>query len=139
MHRLCDADGMTILEVLVATMVLAVVSFVIFSAFAIGLRATALAGGMQTATGLAEEALATVSASPCGASFGLASQMNQLSGVDRDPRLARFDRAVKVTPLGRNGLYEITATVTWMQERARRNVTLTTWRHISAACAFVGQ
>jgi type II secretory pathway pseudopilin PulG len=139
MDRMRAANGMTILEVLVATMVLAVVSFVIFSAFAIGLRATALAGGMQTATGLAEEALATVTASPCGSSFRLASQVSQPMDAALNPRLARFDRAVTVKPSGRSGLYEITATVAWTQERARRHVTLTTWRHISAACAFVGQ
>jgi type II secretory pathway pseudopilin PulG len=139
MDRLRTAQGMTILEVLVATMVLAVVSFVIFSAFAIGLRATALASSMQTATGLAEEALARVTASPCGTSFRLASQLSQPPDPAQDPRLARFDRAVTVRPAGRTGLYEITATVTWTQERARRQVTLTTWRHVSAACAFVGQ
>ena len=137
MDRECPQHGMTILEVLVATMVLAVVSFVIFSAFAIGLRATALAGGMQTATGLAEESLARVAASPCGSSFGLASSLP--AEAAQDPRLARFDRAVTVRPAGRPGLYEITATVTWTQERARRNVTLTTWRYLSTACAFVGQ
>ncbi len=130
--------GMTILEVLVATMVLAVVSFVIFSAFAIGLRATALAGGMQTAAGLAEESLARVAASPCGSSFRLLASSQPVERV-QDPRLARFERAVTVRPAGRPGLYEITATVTWTQERARRNVTLTTWRYLSTACAFVGQ
>jgi prepilin-type N-terminal cleavage/methylation domain-containing protein len=137
MNRERPQHGMTILEVLVATMVLAVVSFVIFSAFAIGLRATALAGGMQTATGLAEESLARVAASPCGSSFRLASSQ-PVEGV-QDPRLARFERAVTVRPAGRPGLYEITATVTWTQERGRRNVTLTTWRYLSTACAFVGQ
>jgi hypothetical protein len=139
MHRVRGADGMTILEVLVATMVLAVVSFVIFSAFAIGLRATALAAGMQTATGLAEESLARVAASPCGTSFRLASEESQPIDASRRPGLARFERAVTVRAAGQQGLYEITATVAWTQERARRNVTLTTWRHVSAACAFVGQ
>jgi type II secretory pathway pseudopilin PulG len=139
MKRLGAANGMTILEVLVATMVLAVVSFVIFTAFAIGLRAAALASSMQTATGLAEEALATVAASPCGASFRLASQASSPIDPVKDPRLARFERAVTVNPTGQSGLYEITATVTWMQERVQRQVTLTTWRHVSAACAFVGQ
>jgi hypothetical protein len=53
---------MSILEVLIATMLLGVVAVVVFTAFGIGLRAAALAGGMNTATGLAEEVLVTLAA-----------------------------------------------------------------------------
>jgi hypothetical protein len=85
---------MTLMEVLIAMMLLAVVAVVIFSAFSIGLRAAALAGGMNTATGIAEETLALLTASPCGS---------------------------------------------WTQARMQRSVTLTTLRHVSAACAYTGQ
>ncbi len=40
--------GMTILEVLIAFNVLAVVALAVFASFGIGLRAAALAGSMQT-------------------------------------------------------------------------------------------
>jgi prepilin-type N-terminal cleavage/methylation domain-containing protein len=62
-------QGMTLLEVLIAMMLLGVVALIIFTAFGIGLRAAALAAGMNTATGLAEETLATLTAAPCGSSF----------------------------------------------------------------------
>ena len=124
--------GMTILEVLIATMLLAVVSLVVFTAFGIGLRAAALAGGMSTATGLAEEALATATASPCGSSF--LTPVAQPAGE----HLARYRREVRANHQ-RGGLWEFTSTVTWTQERRPRSVTLSTYRYVSLACEFVGR
>jgi type II secretory pathway pseudopilin PulG len=123
---------MTLLEVLIATMLLAIVAVVVFASFAIGLRAAALAGSMNTATGLAEEALATLTASPCGSSFTAAPP--QPGG-----ELARYHREVSARRIGPGNLWELTATVSWTQERRTRSVTLTTLRHVSAACDFVGQ
>lgn len=125
---------MTILEVLIATMVLAVAALIVFSAFGIGLRAAALASGMSTATSLAEETLATLTASPCGSSFRL-SLPAEIAGQ----RLARYRRETSVTRKPGTNLWEITATISWTQERQQRSVTLTTWRYVSAACEFVGQ
>jgi len=126
-------SGMTLLEVLIATMLLAVVAVVVFASFAIGLRAAALAGRMNTATGLAEEALATLAASPCGSSF--------TAPVSPDPggELSRYHREVSARRVGPGTLWELTATVSWSQERRMRSVTLTTLRHVSAACEFVGR
>ncbi len=125
--------GMTLLEVLIATMLLAIVAVVVFASFAIGLRAAALAGRMNTATGLAEEALATLTASPCGSSFN--------ASVPADPGgdLSRYQREVSARRVGQGNLWELTATVSWTQERRVRSVTLTTLRHVSAACEFVGR
>src|SRR3972149_4512313 len=94
---LMDPDrerGMTLLEVLIATMLLAVVAVVVFASFAIGLRAASLAGRMNTATGIAEEALATLTASPCGSSF--TAQVPADPGGD----LSRFHREVSARPVG---------------------------------------
>jgi prepilin-type N-terminal cleavage/methylation domain-containing protein len=124
--------GMTLLEVLIATMLLAVVAVVVFASFAIGLRAAALAARMNTATGLAEEALAMLTASPCGSSFS--TQVPADAGGD----LSRYQRDVSARRVGDN-LWELSATVSWAQERRVRSVTLTTLRHISAACEFVGR
>ncbi len=126
--------GMTILEVLIATMLLGVVAIVVFSAFGVGLRAAALAGGMSTATALAEETLATLTAAPCGSSFH--TSIPQDAGGDRP---IRYRREVSVHRARGNNLWELSATVTWTQERQQRSVTLSTLRHISAACEFVGQ
>lgn len=126
--------GMTILEVLMATMLLGIIGVIVFGAFAIGLRAAALAGGMNTATGLAEEALARLVASPCGSSF-----QTPIAPQPDDPRLARYRREVQARHLPGTNLWEFTATVSWTQERQQRSVTLTTYRHVSAACEFPGQ
>ena len=124
--------GMTLLEVLIATMLLAVVAVVVFASFAIGLRAAGLAARMNTATGLAEEALATLTASPCGSSF------NAQVPADPGGDLSRYHRDVSARQLDGN-LWELSATVSWTQERRVRFVTLTTLRHVSAACEFVGR
>ena len=126
-------SGMTLLEVLIATMLLAVVAVVVFASFAIGLRAAALAGRMNTATGIAEETLAVLTASPCGSSFTAAIPADV--GSDR----SRFHREVSARRVGEGNLWELTATVSWSQERRTRSVTLTTLRHVSAACEFVGR
>lgn len=125
---------MTLMEVLLAMMLLAVVALTIFSSFSIGLRAAALAAGMNTATGIAEETLALLTASPCGSSFTL-----PISDIPDDERLARYHREVVVRPAAGVGLWELRVTVSWTQARLQRSVTLTTLRHVSAACAFTGQ
>jgi len=132
-HRASET-GMTIIEVLIALVVFAVVALVVFAAFALGLRATALAGNMQTATSLAEEALARLAASPCGSSFE--SALPPLSGR---PDLARFQRDVRADRGPEMDLWALTVTVSWTQEQAARSVTLTTVRQVSAACTAVGQ
>jgi prepilin-type N-terminal cleavage/methylation domain-containing protein len=126
--------GMTILEVLIATMVLAVVAVIVFAAFGIGLRAAMLAGGLNTATSVAEETLATVTAAPCGSSF-----RQPIPPEAGEGPLAKYHREVTVEQRPGTNLYEIRATVTWTQERMVRSVTLTTLRYVSAACEFVGQ
>ncbi|MDR7485182.1 MAG: hypothetical protein QN187_07605 [Armatimonadota bacterium] len=125
---------MTVLEVLIATMLVGVVAIIVFSAFGIGLRAASLAGGMNTATSIAEETLATLTAAPCGSSF-----WQTIPPEPEDPRLARYRREVRVERRPGTNLWELTVTVTWTQERAQRSVTLSTLRYISTACAFVGQ
>jgi type II secretory pathway pseudopilin PulG len=125
--------GMTILEVLIATLLVSVLALIIFSSFAIGLRAAALASRMSTATGLAEDALTRATADPCGSSMRAAAQ----SGVGETP--PGYERQVTVTQLVPPNLWEISATVSWTLEHQRRSVTLTTYRYISQACSFIGQ
>jgi hypothetical protein len=48
-------------------------------------------------------------------------------------------RHVTVRPAPGQNLWELSATISWVQERKERSVTLTTLRYVSAACAFVGQ
>ena len=125
--------GMTILEVLVATLLISVLALIIFSSFGIGLRAASLASRMSAATSLAEDALTRATADPCGSSMRAAAQ----SGVGEPP--PGFQRDITVRQVTPPNLWEISATVTWTQERVQRSVTLTTYRYISQACAFVGQ
>ena len=132
-HRTSDA-GLTIIEILISLVVFAVVALVVFAAFGLGLRATALAGNMQTATSLAEESLARLAASPCGSSFDSA-----LPPLSDRPDLARYRRDVSAARGSGGDLWTLTVTVSWTQELAARSVTLTTFRHVSAACAAVGQ
>lgn len=131
--RLPAIRGMTILEVLVATLLISVLALIIFSSFGIGLRAASLASRMTTATSLAEDGLTRATADPCGASMRAASR----SGPDEPQK--GFERQVTVRQVIPPNLWEISATVSWTQERARRSVTLTTYRYISVACGFVGQ
>ena len=134
LRRDTASSGMTLLEVLIATMLLAVVAAVVFTGFAVGLRAASLASSMNTATGLAEEALARISASPCGSSF-----KEQIPEQPEDPRLSKYRREVTARRIPGGNLWELTATVYWTQERRERSVTLTTMRYVSRACEFVGQ
>jgi type II secretory pathway pseudopilin PulG len=124
--------GMTIVEVMIATLVIGVVALVIFSSFSIGLRAAALASSLNTATALAEETLTRLTASPCGASFHL-----PIPPEFEDAGLARYRREALAQQTTTPGLWELTVTVTWTQERQRRSVTLATERYVSAACRFV--
>jgi type II secretory pathway pseudopilin PulG len=125
---------MTILEVLVATMLLAVVAIIVFTAFGIGLRAAMLANALNTATSVAEETLAQLTASPCGSSFSL-----NLPPEAGEGPLAKYRREVSVERRPGTNLYELRATVTWDQDRQPRSITLTTLRYVSAACEFAGQ
>ncbi len=124
--------GMTIMEVLIATMLLGVLSVVVFSAFGIGLRSAALASGMNTATGLAEETLTRLVASPCGSSFTL-----PVPPEPEDERYARYRREAAVSQIPGTHLWEFRVTVSWTQERQARSVTLATLRYVSEACRFV--
>lgn len=123
---------MTILEVLVATMIIGVMALVIFASFGIGLRAAALASGLNTATGLAEETLTRFTASPCGGSF-----QEAIPPEFEDTSLARYRREVSARATATPGLWELSVTVSWTQERRPRSVTLATLRYVSAACRFV--
>ncbi len=127
-------QGTTILEVLIALMVLGVITLAVFTAFGIGLRAATLAGSMQRATSLAEEALVAMTSSPCGSSFNLAA----LPHSERAD-LATYRREALVRQVPGADLWELSVTVSWTQEQLNRNVTLSTLRHISTACAAIGQ
>jgi hypothetical protein len=130
--------GTTILEALIATMVVSVVAVGVFTAFAIGLRAAALAGSLTVATGIAEEGLATLAASPCGASYQSGAGAAD-PAADAAPAVrSRFHRETSARPVAGTGLWDLAATVSWTQERRERRVTLVTLRHVSAACEIAG-
>ena len=130
--------GTTILEALIATMVLGVVAVGVFTAFAIGLRAAALAGSMGTATGLAEEDLARLAASPCGASFQSGAEAADPAREVASAARLRFRHETSARPVAGTDLWELAATVSWTQEHRERRVTLVTLRHVSAACEIAG-
>jgi len=127
----CPNRGATILEVLVAIMLLGVLTLVVFAAFSIGMRATSLASGLEIAVGLAEEGIARLTDSPCGGFPEAAEALR--SGAPG----ARYHREaeVRLTP---ENLWEVTVTVSWAQERRQRSIALTTLRHVSRACEIVG-
>jgi hypothetical protein len=124
--------GVTILEVLLAAMLLGLTAVVIFSAFALGVRAAALASGLQTAASIAEETLTGLAAAPCG------SSLRTFVPTEVMVRGVQFHQDAFVTPLGPR-LWDLAATVSWTQERRQRSVTLRTVRYISAACEFDGR
>jgi hypothetical protein len=121
------------LEVLIAAMLLGAAAVIVFSAFGIGLRAASLAGAMNTATTLAEEALARAGHSSCVS----ASPLFNSDGLD--DRIGRFSREVFVHSSADAHTWELTTTVTWMQERRRHSVTLKTLRYVSPACQAFGE
>lgn len=125
-------QGMTILEVLLATALLGAIAVTVFSAFLIGLRAAALAGGMNTAAGLAQEALATATASSCGSSMPMDDAVEP-----EDRRLGRYHREVTLAQVPDTNLWEWTVRISWTQERRLRTVTLKTFRYVSAACRYL--
>jgi hypothetical protein len=94
---------------------------------------------MNTATGLAQEALAGLTALPCGGSFRAASALpdrgarpEHASGVDMPSGYAGEAGA---RPASAPGLWELHSTISWVQGR-QRAVTLVTMRHVSAACRW---
>jgi type II secretory pathway pseudopilin PulG len=121
--------GMTLLEVLIATMMLAAIALIVFSAFAIGIRAAVLAAGMNTAAGLAEEALAALTALPCGTSFRAAP-------AAQDGAASAYAREGGARRVSAQGLWELHSTVSWTQGRQPRTLTLVTLRHVSSACRW---
>lgn len=132
-RRLAAAHGLSVLEVLVAALVLGVLALMIFTAFAIGVRALALAGGMNVALGLAEETLAQATADPC-------APPAEASTLGEAPALGDFfRREVTVTPRPDARQWEVRVTVTWSQGRLRRTLSLATLHYVSAGCALVGR
>ncbi len=127
-------QGVTILEVLIAFMVVGVIVLVVFTTFGIGLRAAALAGSMRTATSLAEEALVVVAASPCGSSF-----IRSVPSPPEGSELGRYYREIGSHRAPGADMWSFTVTVTWSQERALRRISLTTLRHVSLACTIAPQ
>ncbi len=126
------ARGLSVLEVLVAALVLGVLALMIFTAFAIGVRALALAGGMNTALGLAEETLAVATADPC------ASPALTFALAEPPPLPPPYERDLSVIPRPEPRQYEVRVTVQWTQGRLRRSLSLVTLHTVSAACAVAG-
>jgi len=123
------APGFSILEVLIGTALLAVVALAIFTAFAIGVRALALAGGMNAALGIGEQTLAALAAGRCRAPDDIPPPA--------DPPGTRYRREVAVIPRPEPGQWEITATVTWVQGRQRRSISLATLTYLPRVCEWV--
>lgn len=135
MHlHVSDHHGASMLEVLVGVMLVAVLAVMIFTAFAIGLRAAAFAQGVNTALGLAEEALTAVAVSSCNPSVKTGQTSETLS-----PPLTQYQREVIARPLPGPRQWEVSVNVTWRQRRQRHSVSLTTYRFVSRACEIVGQ
>ena len=126
--RTTGSAGFSILEVLVGTMLLAVVALLIFTAFAIGVRALALAGGMSTALGVAEETLAALQPDPCAPPSAASLPPQVLAGRDT------YRRMVTIAPLSAPGQWEVAVTVRWTQDRRERRVSLASIRYIPRAC-----
>lgn len=125
--------GLTLIEVLVAAVLLGMVALVVFTTFGLGLRAAWMAQELETASSLAEEALLQRVAEPCGAS------LRRTDLPEIAPGLAhRYHRQVEVTRLPTGGLWEIRSTVTWTRSGREHRVVLLTRRHVSAACAVAG-
>jgi prepilin-type N-terminal cleavage/methylation domain-containing protein len=120
--------GATLLEVLVATMLLAVAAAMVFTAFGVSLRSAALADGLNRAVGLAEETLAVLTAGPCRDPAMVADPARL------PPVPPRYRREVLVRPLPGERRRAVTVTVRWTQAGRSRLVTLRTVRTLSRLC-----
>jgi type II secretory pathway pseudopilin PulG len=126
--------GLTLIEVLIAAVLLGMVALVVFATFGLGLRAAWMAQELETASSLAEEALLHRIAEPCGASLRRADLPELPAALAH-----RYRRQVEVTRLDTSGLWEIRSTVTWTRSGGAHRIALVTRRHVSAACALGGQ
>jgi Tfp pilus assembly protein PilV len=126
--------GLTLIEVLIAAVLLGMVALVVFTTFGLGLRAAWMAQELETASSLAEEALLHRTAEPCGGSLRRADLPEIAAALAH-----RYRREVEVARLGPGDLWEIRSTVTWTRSGREHHLTLVTRRHVSAACAFAGQ
>lgn len=127
-------QGTSLLEVLLGALLVAVLGLLIFTSFAIGLRAAALAGGMDTALGAAEEALTRIPPPPCGAFPAGGPDANSLPVL---PKRYQRDIVTRMLPGARQ--WELSVQVSWRHERGQHSVRLMTYRYISLACEFVGE
>jgi general secretion pathway protein I len=127
MHRRADESGFTLIEVLVATTIAALLLLPLLQGFATGLRVTTRSGGLSEATLIAKSTLETVGAqAPRGDAKGIDRQegryhvkaeVHQYSSAD-----FADDTSLPVAP------YEITVTVDWPEGAKIQSVAVRTLR-----------
>lgn len=127
-------QGTSILEALIATMLVAVLAAMIFTSFIIGSRAAVFAERMNTALGLAEEGLTSAVVAPCRPPLSPEHAVSKLP-----PPPARYRREVSAEPPRGSGPWRVTVNVTWTQRPRTHAVTLATYHYISRACEITGQ
>lgn len=127
MHRRSPSGGFTLLEVVVAFVIMALVFGAVFQTFSVGLRNTQLAGDYATAVVHAESKLAQI---------GIEEPLEEGVKHGRFGRLYGWRQTVRpvpgpddtFAPARPNRLYEITLTVFWGSGPDARDLTLQTMR-----------
>ncbi|HEY3919302.1 MAG TPA: prepilin-type N-terminal cleavage/methylation domain-containing protein [Stellaceae bacterium] len=131
-----DQSGFTLIEVLVATTIAALLLLPLLRGFSTGLTTTTRSGDLTEATLIAESTLETV---------GAATPLDEATGLDRQDGRYRVSATVKRYPTGvADGTaalpvaaYEIAVTVGWSEAAKLRSVALRTLR-LGAAPAAAG-
>jgi general secretion pathway protein I len=127
MHRRADESGFTLIEVLVATTIAALLLLPLLRGFSAGLATTTRSGGLTEATLIAQSTLETV---------GVQAPLDEARDLDRQEgryhvtaRVHRYsaaeladDASLPVAP------YEITVTVDWPEGTKVQSVAVRTLR-----------
>jgi prepilin-type N-terminal cleavage/methylation domain-containing protein len=123
--------GLTLMEVLVAMIVLGVAIVGIAQGFTVGLRAASTARGTTTATQLAVAKLAELDA-------GLVPVTQDDEGDFEDFGEPDFRWRIESRTTSWLGLYEVVVTVTWPDRGTTRDLTVVQWMLDREAGALAG-
>jgi general secretion pathway protein I len=127
MHRRADESGFTLIEVLVATTIAALLLLPLLRGFSAGLATTTRSGGLTEATLIAQSTLETVGAqAPLDEARDLDRQEGRYHVTARVHRYSAAeladDASLPVAP------YEITVTVDWPEGTKVQSVAVRTLR-----------
>ena len=123
-HVLSQADGFTLIEILVAFTIVALLLGALYQLFATGLRSSATAENYESAVLLAESGLDALS----GTAIAVGDTSERLGRFERRTSVQARADLLSTEALSVPMLYELTVRVTWREGVRERAVTLSTLR-----------